>query len=358
MRVGIVTQPLEMNYGGILQNWALQQALKKHGHEPITIDAYQRYSTVRYLFNSMRTIVKRIAGQKAYMPNPYNGALRNELMGRFIEQNINKTKVMWHYKRSVVKQYGLDALVVGSDQVWRAKYNGDHLEDMYLRFAEGLDLKRVAYAASFGVDNWEYSAEQTSKCAALAQRFDAVSVRELSGVNLCREHLDVEAQCVLDPTMLLEAKDYRPIIDSDWDEGEPYLAVYCLDVTPEKEAFINQLAADRGLKVCQFSAGWNSTLTVEQWLAMLSKAAVVVTDSFHGTVFSILFGRDFYTLGNADRGNTRIHSMLQSFGLETRLVTDLKAAGSASQNIDWNQVHTSLASERKKSMEFLANSLN
>lgn len=358
MRVGIVTQPLEMNYGGILQNWALQQALKKHGHEPITIDAYQRYSTVRYLFNSMRTIVKRIAGQKAYMPNPYNGALRNELMGRFIEQNINKTKVMWHYKRSVVKQYGLDALVVGSDQVWRAKYNGDHLEDMYLRFAEGLDLKRVAYAASFGIDNWEYTAEQTAGCAGLAQRFDAVSVRELSGVNLCREHLNVEAQCVLDPTMLLEAKDYQPVIDSGWDGGEPYLAVYCLDVTPEKEAFINQLAADRGLKVCQFSAGWNSTLTVEQWLAMLSKAAVVVTDSFHGTVFSILFGRDFYTLGNADRGNTRIHSMLQSFGLETRLVTDLKAAGSASQNIDWNQVHTSLASERKKSMEFLANSLN
>ena len=358
MRVGIVTQPLEMNYGGILQNWALQQALKKLGHEPVTIDAYQRYSTVRYLFNSMRTIVKRIAGQKAYMPNPYNGALRNELMGRFIEQNINKTKVMWHYKRSVVKQYGLDALVVGSDQVWRAKYNGDHLEDMYLRFAEGLDLKRVAYAASFGIDNWEYTAEQTAECAALAQRFDAVSVRELSGVNLCREHLNVEAQCVLDPTMLLEAKDYQPVIDSDWDEGEPYLAVYCLDVTPEKEAFINQLAADRGLKVCQFSAGWNSTLTVEQWLAMLSKATVVVTDSFHGTVFSILFGRDFYTLGNADRGNTRIHGMLQSFGLETRLVTDLKAADITSHDINWNQVHTSLATERKKSMEFLASSLN
>ena len=358
MRVGIVTQPLEMNYGGILQNWALQQALKKLGHEPITMDAYQRYSTVRYLFNSMRTIVKRIAGQKAYMPNPYNGALRNELMGRFIEQNINKTKVMWHYKRSVVKQYGLDALVVGSDQVWRAKYNGDHLEDMYLRFAEGLDLKRVAYAASFGIDNWEYTAEQTAGCAGLAQRFDAVSVRELSGVNLCREHLNVESQCVLDPTMLLEAKDYQPVIDSDWDGGEPYLAVYCLDVTPEKEAFINQLAADRGLTVCQFSAGWNSTLTVEQWLAMLSKATVVVTDSFHGTVFSILFGRDFYTLGNADRGNTRIHGMLQSLGLETRLVTDLKAADITSHDINWNQVHTSLATERKKSMEFLASSLN
>ena len=91
---------------------------------------------------------------------------------------------------------------------------------------------------------------------------------------------------------------------------------------------------------------------------MLSKATVVVTDSFHGTVFSILFGRDFYTIGNADRGNTRIHGMLQSLGLETRLVTDLKAADITSHDINWNQVHTSLVTERKKSMEFLANSLN
>lgn len=358
MRVGIVTQPLEMNYGGILQNWALQQALMKLEHEPITIDAYQRYSTARYLFNSLRTVIKRMTGQKAHMPHPYKGALRNELMGRFIEQRINKTRVMWHYKRSVVKKYGLEALVVGSDQVWRAMYNGDHLEDMYLRFAEGLELKRVAYAASFGVDQWDYTDEQTARCAALAQQMDAVSVRESSGVNLCRKYLNVEAQCVLDPTMLLEAEDYQPVIDSDWDGGEPFLAVYCLDITPEKEAFFDRLATTRGLKVRHYSAGWNSTLTVEQWLAMLRKAEIVVTDSFHGTVFSILFRREFYTLGNANRGNTRINGMLQPLGLETRLVIDLGAADITSHDIDWDKVHTALAAERKASMDFLANSLN
>ena len=358
MRVGIVTQPLEMNYGGILQNWALQQALKKLGHEPVTIDAYQRYSTAHYLFNCLRAIMKRMTGRKAEMPRPYKGALRNELMGRFIEQHIDKTQVMWHYKRSVVKRYGLDALVVGSDQVWRAQYNGDHLEDMYLQFAEGMELKRVAYAASFGVDQWDYTAEHTARCAALAQQMDAVSVREASGVGLCREHLNVDAQCVLDPTMLLEAQDYQPVIDSKWDGGEPYLAVYCLDITPEKESFFGRLAAARGLRVRCFSAGWNSTLTVEQWLAMLSGAAVVVTDSFHGTVFSILFGRDFYTLGNANRGNTRIYGMLQSLGLESRLLTDLSTADVTDADIDWNQVHAALATERARSIEFLANNLN
>ena len=109
---------------------------------------------------------------------------------------------------------------------------------------------------------------------ALAQRFDAISVREGSGVDLCRDYLGVSAQCVLDPTLLLEAKDYQAIIDKDWDAKEPYLAVYCLDLTPEKESLFNQLAKSRGLKVQYYSAGWQSTLTVEQWLAMIKNATV------------------------------------------------------------------------------------
>ncbi len=356
MRVGIVTQPLEMNYGGILQNWALQQALKSLGHEPITIDAYQRYSTVHYWFNCLRAGIKRMTGHKAEMPHPYKGALRYELLGRFVEEQIDKTRVMWDYKRNVVKRYGLDALVVGSDQVWRAKYNGDHLEDMYLAFAVGFKLKRVAYAASFGVDQWEYTPEQTARCAALAQQMDAVSVREQSGVALCHDHLKVDAECVVDPTMLLDAQGYNSIIDHEWDGGEPYLAVYCLDVSPEVEAFVNQLAASRGLQVRMFSAGWKSTLSVGQWLAMLSRATVVVTDSFHGTVFSILFGRDFYNIGNAGRGNTRIYNLLRSLGLEERLLTDLTAIPVAVET-DWGKVHGLLAAEREKSMAFLANNL-
>ena len=168
MRIGIVTQPLEMNYGGIVQNWALQQALRHLGHEPITIDAYERYSTPHYLFNWMRAALARLLGKTAHWPKRYRGSLRNELMGQFVEEQIAKTRVMWHYKRSVVKRYRLEALVVGSDQVWRARYNGGHLEDMYLRFAQGLPIRRVAYAASFGVDEWEENLE----AGALNNRLD------------------------------------------------------------------------------------------------------------------------------------------------------------------------------------------
>ena len=357
MRIGIVTQPLEMNYGGLLQNWALQQVLKSLGHDPVTIDAYQRYTTLHYAVNWTRALIKRLMGKKIRLPKRYKGSLRSQLIGEFVEQHISKTQVMWGYKRDVVNEYGLDALVVGSDQVWRAAYNGDHLEDMYLRFAEGLPIKRIAYAASFGVDEWDYSDRQTAACASLAQQMDAVSVREATGVDLCRDHLGVEAQCVLDPTLLLDADGYQAIIDEGWDSGEPYLAVYCLDITPAKESFFGQLADAHGLDVRYYSAGWKAQLTVQQWLAMLSKARLVVTDSFHGTVFSILFGRDFYTLGNPERGNTRMAGLLSSLGLEGRLLNGAAPVINSNIDIDWQDVQSRLAALRVSSLSFLSTAL-
>lgn len=354
MRVGIVTQPLEMNYGGIVQNWALQQVLRSLGHDPITIDAYQHYSLPHMAYNFVQTWYLRRKGQRwRSYPKRYHGALRGELMGRFIEQHIAKTKVMWHYKRSVVSRYRLDAIVVGSDQVWRVGYNEDHIEDMFLRFAAGLPLKRVAYAASFGIDEWAYNEQQTAACAALAQQMDAVSVREQSGVALCRDHLGVEASHVLDPTLLLTPGQYDEIIDNQWDASEPYLAVYCLDVTQAKKEFFNRLAADRGLKVRYFSAGWEASITVQQWLAMFKNASMIVTDSFHGTVFSLLFSREFYTLCNFKRGNSRIAGLLEQLGLEKRVLSDTEPVEPASHDIDWATVKARLEALREKSRAFL-----
>ena len=357
MRIGIVTQPLEMNYGGILQNWALQQVLKTLGHEPVTIDAYQRYSTPHYAVNWTRALLKRLMGKNVVLPKRYKGSLRGELIGQFIEGHINKTEVMWNYRQDTVSRYGLDAIVVGSDQVWRASYNGNHLEDMYLRFAQGQPIKKVAYAASFGVDQWDYTQEQTAQCRLLAQEMDAISVREESGVALCQEHLGVKAQCVLDPTLLLDEQGYEPIVDTNWKTDEPYLAVYCLDITPEKKAFFNRLAAERGLVVRYFSFGWNALLTVQQWLAMLRQATVVVTDSFHGTVFSILFHRNFYTLGNPGRGNTRMAGLLQKLGLQNRLLSEQTPDISRASEIDWTHVDSQVEGLRNQSISFLENSL-
>lgn len=359
MRIGIVTQPLEMNYGGILQNWALQQVLKRLGHDPITIDAYQRFSTPHYVFNYARAVFKKMLGKQCNLPRRYHGAMRSKRTGQFIESHITKTKVMWDYKPSVVKKYRLDALVVGSDQVWRYGYYSSRFEDMFLKFATGSRLKkRVAYAASLGVDKWHCSPEKTNECASLAQRFDSISVREQSGVELCRKHLGVDAVCTLDPTMLLEGKDYKSIINLEWDVSKPYLAVYCLDITPAKRAFFNKVAQDRGLEIRYFSSGWRSMLTVEQWLAVFNNASFVVTDSFHGTVFSILFEREFYAFCNFKRGNSRLSDILGKLGLDQRLLSDTDPVEPANHVIDWDDVHARLERRRQESIDFLKNSLS
>ena len=358
MRIGIVTQPLEMNYGGILQNWALQHALRRLGHDPVTIDAFERYSLPHYMYSCVQAVIYSIRHrQKLDLPRRYRGSLRKPMTGEFVEEHIAKTHVMWDYQRSVVRRYHLDAMVVGSDQVWRARYNGGHLEDMFLRFVEGLPLRRVAYAASFGVDEWEYTPDQTAACARLAQQMDAISVREPSGIDLCRDHLGVDACCVLDPTMLLEARDYEELIGEDEKQDKGYLAVYCLDITPAKKAFFDKLAQDRGLEVLYFSAGWYAEVTVKQWIAMLRNATMVVTDSFHGTVFSILFGKEFYTLGNPKRGNTRISGLLEQLGLEKRLVSDTEPVEPADTEINWADANERLDKRRQESFAFLEKAL-
>lgn len=357
MRIGIVTQPLEMNYGGILQNWALQQVLKRLGHDPITIDAYQRFTTLHYLYSCLRFWWYDSRGKEGWtFPKRYHGTLRRKETGRFVEQHIATTRVMWDYDPKVVKRYGLEALLVGSDQVWRPQYN-KRIEDKFLKFAEGLPLRRVAYAASFGVDEWTYTPEQAAECSRLLRQFDAVSVREDSAVALCREHLGVSARRVLDPTLLLDAQDYQEIIDKEWDAGEPYLAVYCLDITPAKREFFNRIADRRGLRVRFFTAGVQAELTIGQWLAMFSNASLVVTDSFHGTVFSILFDKEFYSLANPGRGNARMKGVLAMLGLESRLLCDKEPNEADSKAIDWTTTHERLNSERKESLEFLFSSL-
>ena len=113
---------------------------------------------------------------------------------------------------NLLNEKDFDAIIVGSDQVWRTCYN-PQIENAFLDFAkEWKHVRRIAYAPSFGIDEWEYSEEQTQKCRQLVQKFDAVSVREVSGVKLCREYLGVEAKHVLDPTMLLDKEDYLYLI--------------------------------------------------------------------------------------------------------------------------------------------------
>ena len=311
MRIGIITQPLYANYGGVLQNWALQQVLIRLGHEPITIDYLPTCSIKSFILSTIKSLILWFipSRRRKFIQRKYK---RKYLFERFIAQHIKKTEVCYQYSMNYIEQYKLETLIVGSDQVWRPIYN-DHLYDMFLQFAKDFKGKKIAYAASFGVDNWEFSDEQTKICSSLMKQFDAISVRESSGISLCRKYLNVDAVNVLDPTLLVDKDDYIQLcVDIPVVKGR-YLAAYVLDSSVEIDGIIAEEADKRELIVRRYSADAKAELTVEEWISIFRDASFVVTDSFHGTVFSILFEKPFRCVANKDRGNARFEDLLEKY---------------------------------------------
>lgn len=349
MKIGIITQPLLNNYGGILQNYAMQQVLKTLGHEPVTIDYVAHYNIKTIAVHNIKTIMLLLTGKSKRKFISYYRK-RNSEIEAFVAKNISLTKPIKRYGESVLKENNIEALVVGSDQVWRREYNND-LYAMYLSFAK-VGLK-ISYAASFGIDYWNYSDEQTKECAILAKQFKAVSVREESGIKLCNDYLGVDAVNVLDPTLLLPKEEYEKLCVSVEKPDEPTLYAYILDINQEKREFLSKIAAEKNLALKIVQADNNAKLSVPQWIAMFRDAEFIVTDSFHGTLFSIIFRKDFLTIGNKGRGMSRFTSVLPKFGLEERLVNDFSTDFQAKTEINWNAAEKLLEVEIEKSYEFL-----
>lgn len=359
MKIGIVTQPLLRNYGGVLQNFALQHTLRKLGHEPITFNYIPMMSRGRFVKVWIRNFIYNLFhATKRPLPQNRIRIERHPHFARFINDHIAVTEQIERYSSKLVSKYRLDAVLAGSDQVWRPCYNRKVLTNMFLDFVKGVgDVKRVAYAASFGVDYWEYKPRKARKCSSLARTMDAVSVRENSGVALCRDNLSVEAIEVLDPTLLLDAEDYKQLCDSIPCSEERYIAAYILDATPEKVAFVEREAVRRGLSYRIYGAGNDVELTVEEWLATLRDAEYIVTDSFHGSIFSIIFRKEFSVIINRDRGASRFVSLLGKFNLLNRTIIDAKRGEVLTEPIDWQTVDVSLQSWRERSVKFLKQAL-
>jgi hypothetical protein len=355
MRIGIITQPLTTNYGGILQNYALQEVLRRMGHEPWTVD-YGKMSWLTWLDCAWRVVAHKLLGHNATFPStPPQVKQKQAPLRQFVDNNINLTRLRtWYIQSSVIKKYHFQALIAGSDQVWRPRYNAK-LGRCFFDFASGWDVRRIAYAASFGTDEWEFTEDQTRVCSALAKKFSGISVRELPGVELCRKYLGVDAAHVLDPTLLLKQEDYCKLCEQI-PIREAFVFAYILDESPAKIEAIRTFAKRKGLPYFIKSAGPNVQPddTVELWLSYFRDAAFVITDSFHGTAFSINFNKDFYVYGNAHRGNSRFESLLRLFGLEERMIESLPENEEA---INWSEVNRKLEAERDNSMRWLTGAI-
>ena len=205
-----------------------------------------------------------------------------------------------------------DAVVVGSDQVWREGVTHSiGCENFFLKFVPD-DIKKIAYSVSMGTNKNEYSAKQTKKLAMLYARFDAVSVREESALKMFQENgwISPKAEWTLDPTLLLSSDDYLTLIKAREDVSDittGKIFCYALDMN---ESIKNELDSC-GLPYVVNGLLDAGIVSIEQWLNNIRCCDMVITDSYHGVVFSIIFGKKFKFMGNVRRGNDRVESLMK-----------------------------------------------
>lgn len=375
MKIGILTLPLHTNYGGILQAYALQTVLERMGHEVVVFNTpleekplYKRNKVFQY---TKRFIKRFILRNKSIHVFQERFDFRNEFVERkytqqFIEHYIHQYPI-WYLNQ--IKKSEFDAIVVGSDQIWRMRYfrffwstKGE--SDAFLYFTKDWNIKRIAYAASFGIDKPDIAYNYLCGIKEVLSLFNGVSVREKPAVESCKKLFNVDAKWVLDPTMLLEVSDYLDLVKREEAKKEPMLMSYILDETSEISELRDRIAKEKGLKVKLSNlpdSGTNERGTkaqppVEEWLRAFMNAEYVINDSFHACVFSILFHKQFTVIGNKKRGLSRFQSLLEMFGLESRLITD-PLEYKPLPAIDYDEVDKILRIRREESISFISESL-
>lgn len=307
MKIGLLTLPFNNNYGGLLQCYALQTFLKEQGHEVYVIK--HNFSRKGNLKSKIYSIIKRL------LRKDLKYKIQTTAMQQFENTYLRETHLISSTQAlHSLKKYNFDVLIVGSDQVWRFEYTKDNFAEYFFDFAKEWKVKRLSFAASFGIDTWNLDTESTNKLQALVKLFNKTSVRELSGIKLCKEYLHCNPTFLLDPTFLLSAENYRVLYDNISSIKEA-LAVYLLDVNQQKINAVENISREMHLEPIFIGKNPKNGVynRVEDWLKNIDTSKLVVTDSFHGVVFSIIFNKPFVLIMNETRGADRFLSLFQTF---------------------------------------------
>lgn len=387
MKIGILTLPLSSNYGGILQCYALETVLERMGHEVVVLDrtfaAPSAGLILRRCGSVLKCLVRRyILGQKNIaILSPWSQMYvidKRDLTDcsvllKFVRKHINITRPLRSSEALLkrVKRQKLDCFIVGSDQVWRECYS-PFLTDCFAGFFPPDDkMLKITYGASFGTSENPISEQMLETCKRLSSRFDAISVREESAVGLVEQYFGKHAELVLDPTLLLDADDYvieKPKTACSEATEHDTLVSYVLDTDGQKAKIANDVACELGLKESfmglspkKSDGSPDKMIPVQSWLDNFRNASFVVTDSFHGCVFSVINCKPFIAIVNHSRGADRFVSMLSQLGLERRMVNDYEEfsvrRSELTAPIDYSEVYSKLQTLKAHSLGYLSGML-
>lgn len=381
MKIGIITYwSSSDNYGQQLQCFALQKYLKGLGH-----DAY----LIRYMPTSHISLWRRIARsikyrlltaseQKEKDKKTKLICERNKFLNykrdfnKFRDKYIQSTGVIyWNIKELRSNPPTADIYICGSDQVWNNSLKDPDTAGWFLDFGKPT-VKRVSYAASIGRD---IDSSEINRFTKYLKNFNAISVREQKAYALCHQLGFDKSIIAIDPTLLLNSSAYDSIeIDSNGIDvaGEPYVFIYTLNIRTAEEIYwddFQKIIAKNGLQIRSVSSSGylparellpgvqNEQATIPEWLSLIKHSEYVITTSFHGVVFCLLYHKPFYAVllnNEYSKGNDRIISLLEFLHLSNLIVSNSDSLKQINfENIDWIDVDAMIALLRQKSTHFI-----
>lgn len=353
MKIAILTLHGYFNYGNRLQNYALVKTLQKMGHDVDTLvvkSDYQhpsflkRISRKRNITDFLR-IPRRLLHR--FLDSKFNQQInsKKKKLEQFSFKYLNEIFIDQDRLSILPKQY--DYFIAGSDQIWNENWNKDYY---FLNFSP--KEKNISYAASIGNDH--ISDDYREHLKRMLKNFKAISVREMLAQEMISDLVEETPAWVLDPTLLLNYKEWNEIAEqSELEVNGSYLLTYFLGDAPSSE--IKHLAKNHGLDIINLYNSKNNyylSASVEDFLKLFSQASMVLTDSFHGTVFSLIYEKKFVVLPRGDM-NSRLYSILNTIDLENRF-GDLTIIN---QEIDYKSFRSILDSLKIASLDFLKNNL-
>ena len=371
-KVGVITLHNSPNYGSCLQTYATQVVLARVGADAEIIDYYRKdaipENEVDRALNGQlvkKMPIFKVPGVKqiAKIPVSRMVARRRAPLDEFRHSRLALTECSYYSADELdAKPPAADIYCTGSDQVWNSIWNNGFDRAFYLSFAPEAK-KKIAYAASIGkatLEDWE--AEPMRKALS---SYSCISVREQDAADLLDSIGVHGAVPVIDPTLMLNRDDWEAIADG-WISPEPYILVYQLNRNAEFDSYVQKVAKKTGLKVMRIAygvhekrSGENAVIcpSVGRFLSLFLGAEIVITDSFHGTAYSVNLGKKFVAI-SPGRFNGRIANLLAMTGLEDHWLQSFKNLELAEASFNHDSVKNALDSKRREAIVFLDNAVN
>ena len=365
-RVGLITFHRAINYGAVLQTYALQKTIQAHGGECRVIDF--RSSSIEDVYKPFlvrRSSVYSMIGQFVKALVKYRGKkAKKDKVDPFVDKYLDLTEPITSNLKDLNADF--DLFITGSDQVFNTDLTGKDTDVYLLSFAE---KPRYSYAASFGKD---FIAEKDAdRIGAELNKYRAISVRERSGTEIVKTLIGKDADVHLDPTLLLDADEWRQIEkEPEW-VREPYILVYNMLSSRRLYSAALDLSKGKGLKVVfvnnksrtykkQYTDFYyRDDLSPEEFLGLVDHAEYILCSSFHGTVFSILFHKRFVSvLPKENPKNTRIISLLDTVGLSEKCFCGSLTVQEIEKDVCWDEVDNRLKMQKTASIDYIDSVIN